>query len=242
MVGLVYLDESGDHSMDNVDPASPVFCLALALFTVDDYVQRAQPAVTDLKMKYFGHDGVVLRSYDIRKNQGPFQILQNKSVLKDFMADMNDLMGSDFYELIAVAIRKDRHAAKYHNPAHPYDFAMEMALERLIDWAEVKQLTEVRVIAEGRGAREDAALEAEFWRVISNGTSFRSRVRFRAVDFRFHCVTKATNLPGHQLADLAAYAVARHTRDPVKMYPPFQVVHPRLFKKNSQVLGYKVFP
>lgn len=242
MIGLVYIDESGDHSMDNVDPASPVFCLALTMFKLDDYVNRAQPAVTKLKLKHFGHDGVVLRSYDIRKNHGPFKILQNKAVLNAFMADVNDLMGQDFYELIAVAIRKDQHKSKYSNPAHPYDFAMQMALERLIDWAEVNGMTEVHVIAEGRGPREDAALEAEFWRVINNGTAFRRSDRFKAVNFRFYCVSKTTNLPGHQLADLAAYAVARQVRDPLKGYPPFKIVHSRFFRKRGNVLGFKVFP
>ena len=57
---VVYVDESGDHSLVSVDAAYPVFVLAFCVFKKSDYAQMVLPAVTQLKFKHFGHDQVVL--------------------------------------------------------------------------------------------------------------------------------------------------------------------------------------
>lgn len=243
MALLAYLDESGDHSMGNVDPSSPVFCLTLALFDSDRYIEEIVPAITRLKIKYFGHEGIILRSHDIRKQRGGFSILRDATVRHEFMDDLNSIMSLDCYELIAIAIRKDRHAERYTQPANPYDLSIEFALERLIEWVEIKQKTEVHVLAESRGVREDNNLAKEFYRVVNNGTSFAHRSRFASVEFRFDCIKKVMNLAGHQIADLAAYAVARQMRDQSKIYPPWTIVYQRIFAgKSGGKYGLKVFP
>lgn len=53
--------------MKNVNPSSPMFCLTLALFDTETYAEEIVPAFTKLKISYFGHEGIILRSYDIRK-------------------------------------------------------------------------------------------------------------------------------------------------------------------------------
>lgn len=56
---VVYVDESGDHSLASIDPDYPVFVLALCVFHKRHYAEKIIPAVEKLKFNYFGHDSVV---------------------------------------------------------------------------------------------------------------------------------------------------------------------------------------
>jgi hypothetical protein len=56
---IIYLDETGDHSMDTIDKDYPVFGLIFLIVDETAYVAQIVPAVTKLKLDHFGHDGVI---------------------------------------------------------------------------------------------------------------------------------------------------------------------------------------
>lgn len=64
---VVYVDESGDHGLERIDPNYPVFTLAFCIFNKNHYAQRVVPSIEAFKFKHFGHDLVVLHETDIRK-------------------------------------------------------------------------------------------------------------------------------------------------------------------------------
>jgi hypothetical protein len=66
---IMFLDESGDHSLDKVDDTYPVFVLAGCIFDFEYYSKTVEPAVNALKQKYFAATGIIFRSYDIRKQK-----------------------------------------------------------------------------------------------------------------------------------------------------------------------------
>ena len=72
---VVYVDESGDHSLASIDSDYPVFVLALCVFHKRHYSEKIIPAVEKLKFNYFGHDSVVLHENEIRKQKGAFSFL-----------------------------------------------------------------------------------------------------------------------------------------------------------------------
>lgn len=229
--------------MKKVDPTSPIFCLTLALFDADDYVKKVVPAFTDFKFKYFGHDGVVLHSHEIRKSKGDFSILLNPTVRGPFMADLDALMSMPEYELISIAVNKAAHAAQYAYPVDPYELSTEFALERLHEWAKMRGATQVPVLAEARGTKEDNTLAAEYVRVRSTGSRYVSQASFAAIDMPLRFITKASNLVGHQIADLAAYAVSRYAADRKTLYGPWHIVKNRIFQgRRGQQYGLKLFP
>src|SRR5690606_429964 len=140
-------------------------------------------------------------------------------------------------------IKKDDHAQRYVNPADPYELSLAFALERLVSWVEGRGGKQVTIVAEARGKRENDALTAEFYRIVSSGTTYVRQSQFAAIEMTFRCVTKAMNLPGHQIADLAAYAVARQFRRGTAPYAPFQVVLPRVYTGSRGMrYGLKIFP
>lgn len=72
---IVYVDESGDHSLVSIDPEYPIFVLSFCIFRKDEYAQAMTPAVRRLKFETFGHDMAILHEIDIRKKKGLFSKL-----------------------------------------------------------------------------------------------------------------------------------------------------------------------
>ena len=79
-------------------------------------------------------------------------------------------MATPGYDLIATVIKKQEHKAKYgRHAANPYDLALTFALERLLPLLEEEGQTEVYLIAEGRGKREDDELRLSFLHTVTYG-------------------------------------------------------------------------
>ncbi len=64
---IVYVDESGDHGLKNINRHFPVFALSFCLVRKDEYLEKIVPDIQELKFKYWGHDMVVLHEMEIRK-------------------------------------------------------------------------------------------------------------------------------------------------------------------------------
>lgn len=122
---------------------------------------------------------MILHSRDIRKAQGDFGFLTDPKRRQPFYAAINDVMTGCDCKLIAVAIRKDRHAAQYRYPANPYDLSLLFAMERLLSVLEGTHQTEATIIAERRGEREDRELDTAFLRIVTSGSTYVDGARFR---------------------------------------------------------------
>jgi hypothetical protein len=64
---VIFVDESGDHGLQSIDPTYPVFVLAFCVLSKGAYARQVIPAVTEFKFRHFGHDQVVLHERDMRK-------------------------------------------------------------------------------------------------------------------------------------------------------------------------------
>jgi hypothetical protein len=89
---VVYVDESGDHSLDSINAQYPVFVLALCVFHKRHYAEKIVPAVEKLKFNYFGHDSVVLHEHEIRKQIDEFVFLTHRPTREAFMGQLNAIM------------------------------------------------------------------------------------------------------------------------------------------------------
>ncbi|HNB24078.1 MAG TPA: DUF3800 domain-containing protein [Candidatus Melainabacteria bacterium] len=242
---LVFLDETGDHSLSTIDPGFPVFVLTMMIVEPDKYINQIVPEVYRLKLDHWGHEGIILHSRDIRKAQGPFAFLRNREKTQPFYERINQVMTESPYTLISIGVRKDRHVTKYGESANnPYELAMEYSLERLVYFLEQQPHKDIILVAESRGKKEDAELQLAFLRIVNNGTYYCTRDRFKPYNFRLEFVTKERNVVGTQLADLAAYPTARWIIDPKKENPAFDIVRPKILRKvdSGYLLGLKIFP
>jgi Protein of unknown function (DUF3800) len=233
---VVYFDEVGNATLNASDKDFPVFAIALLICDATCYIQKIVPAVYQLKFEVFGHEGVILHSRDIRKAQGDFAFLTDPAKRHHFYDALNNVMTTCDYKLIAVAIRKDRHAATYKYPTDPYDLSLLFAMERLVSVLEGVRQTEVTIIAERRGEREDRELNNAFQRIVTLGSDYVDGSRFRRINFTLRFLPKSMNVVGTQMADLAAYPIARYVLDKDKPNPAYDIVS----RKLCRVL--KIFP
>mgnify|MGYP003556281239 FL=1 len=172
---IVFVDESGDHSLTSIDQSYPIFVLAFCVFEKKHYAEDVTPAALKFKFKYFGHDQVILHENDIRKARGVFNILQNANVRGVFMDDLNTLVEQSNFVLIASAIQKEKLNSKYSDPDNPYHIAMALGLERIFLHLESLGCNTgtTHLLFESRGLKEDKDLELEFRRVCDNNKTKR---------------------------------------------------------------------
>lgn len=219
---LVYLDETGDHSLEKEDKDFPLFVLTMFICDSETYSNEIVPLTYKLKFDHFCHEGVILHSREIRKAQKDFSFLLNPKLRQPFYERINEIMSDSKYTLIATVIKKQEHKNRYGMSAdNPYDLALSFSMERLLHLLENRGEKEVSIIAEARGKKEDGELEKSFLRIITYGTYYCSRDRFKQINFRLCFKSKLMNIVGTQLADLAGYPIARHVLNPKKANPAF---------------------
>lgn len=238
---IIYVDESGDHSLESIDADYPVFVLSFCIFRKGDYAQRVTPAIRQLKFATFGHDMVVLHESEIRRKKGAFSRL-SKEPREAFMNTLTDIIGAADFQLVAVVIDKRKLKDRYARPAHPYHLALEFGLERIYrllkDAGQDDALT--YLVCEARGPKEDAELELEFRRIRDGANYFHKPLPFDLI-----MADKKTNSEGLQLADLTARPIGLTVLRPEQDNRAATVLEGKFYRDkagNKQGMGLKVFP
>jgi hypothetical protein len=239
---IVYADESGDHSLTSIDPQFPVFVLAFCIVHKPTYINGIVPAFQRLKFDFWGHDGVVLHSHEIRKEHGDFNILRAASTRSAFLGQLSGVIEAADFMIIAAVIDKHRHLAKYTEPADPYEIALAFCMERLqrylINHGQAERTTYVQV--ECRGKAEDAKLELEFRRICDG-----KNIIGRMPNLDIHFMDKKHNSTGLQLADLVAHPIGRHVMKPDQPNRAYDILEPKLRRGPAgrvKGFGLKIFP
>lgn len=238
---IVYVDESGDHSLESIDPDYPMFVLSFCIFRKDEYAERVTPAIRQLKFATFGHDMVVLHESDIRRKKGAFSHL-SKAPREAFLERLTGIIGAADFRLVAVVIDKRKLKDRYARPAHPYHLALEFGLERIYRLLKESGQDDALtyVVCEARGAKEDAELELEFRRIRDGANYFR-----RALPFDLIVADKKTNSEGLQLADLTARPIGLTVLRPDQENRAAAVLDGKYYRDragNKLGMGLKVFP
>lgn len=238
---IVYVDESGDHSLDSIDPDYPVFALSFCVFRKSEYVNRVTPAIRDLKFRTFGHDMVVLHESDIRRKKGAFSRL-GREPREDFLNDLTDIIAKADFRLVAVVIDKRKLKDRYVRPTHPYHLALEFGLERIYRLLRSAEQGDAvtYVVCEARGAREDTELELAFRRIRDGENYFRGPLPFDLI-----IADKRVNSEGLQLADLTARPIGLSVLRPEQENRAAQILEAKFYRDsagNKRGTGLKVFP
>ena len=102
---VVYVDESGDHGLKNIDKNFPVFVLAFCIFKKKAYVESIVPSLQAFKFRHFGHDQAILHETDIRKDRGEFSFLKSRTKKQAFLNELTDIIESSSFTLISTIIK-----------------------------------------------------------------------------------------------------------------------------------------
>lgn len=224
---LVHADESGSPDLHRADPRFPVFVVAFCLSRAADYVQLITPAVTDLKLKHFGHDAVVLHEYDIRGGKAPF-VFAADDTRREFMEDLADCIAAAPVRFVASLIDKRTVPPQLAPWLDGYGICFEHGMGQVAEVLSSEPPPSnwdgaVSIVAESRGKREDRRLRDAYEALEEAGNT-----RVEGIDFELVIAEKALNLPGMQLADLAAHPIARHYLEPDQPNRAWDVIRDKL--------------
>lgn len=222
---IVYVDESGDHSLESVAPDYPLFVLAFCVFHKRHYAQKVVPAIESFKFRHFGHDTVVLHENDIRKERGAFRFVDRSHRIA-FFDELTGIIDDSNFILISCLIDKRKLRERDQTDGNPYHLALGFRLETLYELMEEKNQSAypTHVVVECRGKKEDRDLELEFRRICDGENRWSKRLPFRIV-----MADKKTNSSGLQLADLVARPIGIATLRPEQENRAFSVLKRKFF-------------
>lgn len=212
---VVYVDESGDHSLESIDANYPIFVLAFCIFHKDHYCNSVVPSVERFKFHHFGHDHIVLHEREIRKEEPPFNIFKSREERNNFLDGLSNIVRDNNFIITASII--DKTALRGKQPTdNPYHIALGFCLDSLYKFLQEKRehRRETHVIVEMRGEKEDKALELEFRRICES----------KDYPFKIRIAAKKVNSSGLQLADLVARPIGMNFLKPEQENRAFDIL------------------
>lgn len=238
---IVFVDESGDHSLTVIDDEYPLFVLCFCVVKKSDYADIMVPRIKRLKFETFGHDCVVLHESDIRRKRGAFAKL-SKEPREAFMNGLTELIDELPLTVIAVVIDKRKLRDRYANPYNPYHIGIQYGLERVRHFLRLQTQHETltHVVCEARGAKEDKDLELAFRRVCAGDNRSGSPYEFDVV-----ICDKKANSEGLQLCDLMARPIGLSVLRPRQANRAYSILEKKFFTGAFGAVsgnGLKIFP
>jgi len=206
---VLYLDESGDHSLTRIDPQYPVFVLGGIIVDQAYARDEMEPSLRAFKIRMFARENLVLHTADITRNRNGFERLQDPAFRTAFRTELNQLMRRLEYQVIACVIRKDQHLEEDTVAAlDPYFLGLRFLVERFgleLGPGPGRGL----VVAEKRGVTLDRQLRLAWLDLQVRGTCRirAAEVRRRIEDLVLH--DKLAGIAALELADLVVTPIGR---------------------------------
>ena len=239
----LFIDESGDHGLVNLDSNFPVFVLCGVLMSQNHYTQLRKN-INTLKGNFWDNKSVILHSRDIRKCEKEFQILFDLELKSAFYEQLNNIITNSSYRILASAINKTKYIKKYGKLSNDvYELSLSFIIERAIfSLDEINITKQLEIVIEKRGKKEDKLLAEHFQRLLARGTGFVTAKRLKDIQTKITFKDKKENINGLQLADLIAYPTARYIIEPKRANPAFDLFEQKFYRKNGKRYGLKIFP
>lgn len=240
----MFLDESGDHNLSVIDPQYPLFVLGGVIVEQNYAENDLEDAVRDFKIRLFGRDDIVLHTADITRNRNGFEQMKEAAFRTRFFEELNDLMRSLDYKVVACVIKKDIHLSRYGLAAlDPYLLSLDILVERFC--MEIGKVTDGGlVVAEKRGPVLDRELELAWVNLKIQGTHYLQAKEIENRILALNLRRKADNIAGLQLADLVVSPIGRHVLGK-QLKKDFSIIESK-FRKNwkgeSRGWGLVVLP
>jgi hypothetical protein len=249
---LLFLDECGSHPLTPSSEKFPVFCLCGVIIDAERY-RYVDRLWKTWKANWLGSARELVHEPDVRRRSHRFH--NSDPVREQALIDSLsvELAAIDF-TCIAAVIDK-RHFADMHPegfvddflPASGYLMCIDFVIERFVHFLHhVGGDARGLVVAESRGAREDAEVHSEFIRLQLDGTQWQSEAWFRHqlrpyIEFQ----KKRRNSSGLQLADLCARPIAEKVLNPTSNPERWETIRPKFYdgtQGRPTSYGLKIYP
>lgn len=240
----VFFDENGDTYLDHarnaylkhefmdqpleLDNSKRFFCLTSVIMKNESY-KKAIIDNKSFKEKYWpGLSSLVFHSREIRRKEGPFQILN-----EEIIGELSLYIEHQDFTIIYCIIDKCELIGIYNQPLPPYYLAIGFILERLLHRSNFPCSSKFELVLESRGHKEDNALLRAILGLIIE-KNYKDRIR----GVYFNRKTDNSHLPevGLELADLCSYPLYSCYCNK-KVGRDYEVI-----KRKVHPYGRKIFP
>ena len=234
---ILFLDESGDHSLTKIDPQYPMFVLAGCMFKSEYYEHTVVPEIEAFKTELFGTNEIILHTEDITHNRNGFERVVEVNFRKNFYKRINYILSKLDFKILACAIKKDEHFKKYGLAAvDPYMLSLNYLVERFIFELEETGRQGI-IIAESRSSVLDNELELAFLNLKVQGTNYVSASRVKKRIAQLLIKDKKENIAGLQMVDLIVSPIGRKSLGK-KNQIDYETIKRKYRNKNGKYLGY----
>lgn len=235
---VLFLDESGDHNLSVIDPQYPLFVLG-GIIVDQKYAEgEMTQAFQAFKQKLFGREDLILHTADITRNRNGFERMKETSFRQLFYHELNELVRSLTFTVVACVIRKDQHLSRYGVAAlDPYLLSLDILVERFC--MEVGNVSGGGIIvAEKRDPTLDHELDLAWLNLKIQGTRY---IQANAIEQRVLAMNlreKRANLAGLQLADLVVTPIGRFVLGKT-VKEDFKIIQAKFRRsQRGEVAGY----
>lgn len=243
---LVFLDETGDHSLDKIDSDFPIFAITGVVFDPTEYPDAVY-RFNRLKLNYFSHEGIILHSREIASREGDFTFLNDKKQRESFLSEISQQVNLTKIGITAGVIKKIELKRRYIDPFSPYDLAFGFVFEKVFKYGCNNGVDYIHFICEARGPKEDQDLHNTFELLkkkdspneIRQFPRFIDQKKLESIHVRLEFRKKQSNIIGLQIADLIVSPIAR-TVLKEKEHPSLQYFKNKFI--YGIVNGLKIFP
>lgn len=237
---LLYLDESGDHNLEKIDPTYSVFVLG-GIIVERTYARTIlEPSVRNFKRKWFSTDQIVLYSTDIARARNGFERLRDPSFRHEFMAALSALMTELDYQVVACLVHKEKPGHKLRDPSGDlYGYGLEVVADRFCHVVGEEPDSGL-IYAEKRRPDLDFALDIAWERLSVRGTHALNKQRRGMINERICGLSlkaKGVNLAGLQLADLVVSVIGRHASG-LETHDNWDIVRSKSWSVDGRIEGY----
>lgn len=209
---ILFIDESGDHSLNKIDPQYPVFVLGGCIVDRDYHDNYMTEEIQKYKKDLFGREDFILHTADINRRRGVFQALTKIETRERFFVKTNLLMKNFDYMVVGCGIKKDAHLRLYRLAAlDPYMLSLKILVERFVFEIKIRGGREKGIIVvESRDETLDNELRLNWIDLRTSGTEYLSASEIRKHVADLHIREKSQNISGLQVADLIVSPIGRH--------------------------------
>jgi len=172
---ILFLDESGDHSLSIIDPQFSVFVLCGVIMDEEYHRNIATEKLDAFKMGLLGNREIILHTADFTRNKSGFEAMSNHEFRTDFFNALQDVIRGLEFRIVACVIKKEHHLQKYGlNALDPYLLSLSVVVERFIFECGSAGGT---IVAEARNPTLNNALDLAFLDLKIRGTTFISATK-----------------------------------------------------------------
>ena len=233
----LFLDESGDHSLDRIDANDPVFVLGGIIVERAYYLEFMESEIGAFKQRHLGSSELVLHTTDIIRGRNGFDVLNDEKRRQAFYAAMNDLMRALEYQIVACAVMKSAYVKAHGaDQVDPYALCLEHIARCLCD--EIGDVADGGIIfAERRRGDLDEQLEFEWGRIRMKKVQTDHGLAIERSIIDLSLKSKKLNIAGLQLADLVVSPIGRHLLGKTPR-EDWEIVQTKLSHRNGSYEGH----